>query len=85
VKKKEFHTILKSITTDGMVDLDKVALLTNEVRAKMVHYIVRYRGPVIKALIPPDFDLPWLHSMGYLYETKGSFYTFIHPIDLKIK
>ena len=35
-------------------------------------------GPVLKELLTNTMDRTWLSSMGYLYETKGKKYTFVH-------
>ena len=76
---------MRAISTNGILDLDKIALLNNETKASAVHYIVRNRGPIVKDLIPPGFDLSWLYCMGYMYETKGKQFTFIHTAEHTIK
>lgn len=85
MNKKNFNALMRAISTNGILDLDKIALLNNETKTSAVYHIVRNRGPVVKDLIPADFDLSWLHSMGYLYETKGKLFAFVHTAEHKIK
>lgn len=85
MKTKEFNAILKSVTSDNLFDLEKMVSLDDTIRSDMVHYIVRKRWPIVKELIPENFDLRWLHSMGYLYETKGKSFTFIHTLEHRIR
>ena len=86
MNKREFSKFLKKITTKKTLDLAKIPTLTDDERSSMVYHIVRNRGPIIKELIPEGFDLPWLNSMGYLYQTHGnSGYNFIHNSEQRIK
>ena len=84
MKKSDFNKLLKSIITKNKVDPIKIKLLTSQERSDMVYHIVRYRGPILKELIPEDFDRSWLASMGYLYETKGNVNTFVHTCEQRI-
>ena len=86
MRKREFNALLKRITTKKRIDIEKISDLTEKERSDMVHYIVRNRLPVIKELIPEDFDMAWLHCMGYLDITMGkqSGYTFVHKAEYSI-
>jgi hypothetical protein len=87
MNKREFTKLLNKITTQKILDVEKIPSLTDDERSKMVYFIIRNRLPVVKELIPEGFDLSWLHSMGYMQETKGkkSGYTFIHNSEQAIK
>ena len=76
MKKREFNSLLKRITTKRRIDLRKIKDLTDEERSNMVCHIVRYRMPIIDSLIPDDFDDSWLNCMGYMHIVKGKLYTW---------
>jgi hypothetical protein len=83
---------LRRITTRGKIDIEKIKTLSVEERETMVMHIVRNRGPVVKQLIPRIRNFlgyptmrAWMEAMGYLYETKGKHYTFVHTAAHKIK
>lgn len=79
--KRDFFALLKRITTKKLLDIKKIENLTDDERSKMVYFIVRNRKPIVKDLIPAGFDMSWLNCMGYLYETKGKDFTFIHTCE----
>jgi hypothetical protein len=79
--KTEFNKTLRSISTKGKLNLKKIEKLPIVVREALVFHIVRNRGPVVKELIPANFDWEWLYAMGYLHETKGKEYTFVHTCE----
>lgn len=81
MKKTTFNNTIRSVSTKGRLDLQKVAGLSDKSKAEFVNYIVRQRGPIVKELIPAGFDMTWLHSCGYLYETRGLIFTFIHTSE----
>jgi hypothetical protein len=86
MKKREFIKLLNKITTDKAIDIVKIPTLTDNERSDMIYFIVRNRIPILKDLIPEEFNLSWLHSMGYMYETVGkSGYTFVHNSEQKIR
>ena len=61
------------------IDEQKISTLTAAQRSDMVHYIVRNRKPVLKALIPDGFDMSWLRCMGYLHtSTNKAGFTCVH-------
>jgi hypothetical protein len=69
MNKREFNAVLKNIAdpkTRGF-DLAKVQALDDDLKGRMVDYLVRHRGPVLEALIGPRTDRSWLHCCGYLY------------------
>jgi len=76
--KREFNTIINKLSVRGKFSLKKIESLTNQQKSDIVYFIVRNRGPIVKELIPNGFDWNWLSCMGYLYETKGKEYTFVH-------
>lgn len=85
MKKREFSKALKQITTKGKLDISKIPSLPIETRDAMVYHIIRNRGPVVKELITTNINQSWLNSMGYLYQTKGKEYIFIHTSENQIK
>ena len=85
MKKRDFDNALRIISTKGAVDIYKIAELPNETREAMVQHIIRKRQPILKELIPAEFDYSWLNAMGYLYETTGCKYTFVHTCEHTIK
>lgn len=87
MKIREFNKHLKSISDrkTKLIDISKISNLSDEIRKDMVDFIVRKRVQIIKDLIPFNYDMKWLQSCGYLYETKGKNYTFIHTSENKIK
>lgn len=86
--KRKFNALLRSISTKGKLDPKKMAFLDNATKELLVLSIVRHRQPVVKDLIPPTCSVgdtyEWLHAMGYLYETKGRWFTFVHTSEQKI-
>lgn len=74
--KREFNKTLKSVSTNNKLDLAKVKKLPIVIKGALVFKIVRERGPIVIDLIPPNFDMQWLASMGYLYVKSGKEYTF---------
>jgi hypothetical protein len=81
MKRKEFQSVLKSITVteDGKkkLSLELLKQLDNDVKNKMIQVLVSARHPVLIAFINSDTDIPWLNSMGYLYPMKGADHDFI--------
>jgi hypothetical protein len=86
MKIREFIRLLNKVSSPRQLDIEKIVNLTDDERSDMVNFIVRNRQPVIKDLIPEQFDMSWLASMGYLYTTTGkSGYTFVHTCEHRIK
>jgi len=85
MNKREFNKLLNKISTNKTLTVSKISLLTEEEKLQMVYWIIRHRGPVVKELIPESLDKSWLFSMGYMYETKGKNYTFVHTCENIIK
>ena len=54
--------------------------LPAEYRHQMLLHVVCERGPVHPGLVTPLLDHSWIHSMGYLYETKGWLHLGSHRI-----
>jgi hypothetical protein len=83
---REFNKVINSCRCKrrNSLKLEKIAALTDEVKADCVRYIVRNRGPVLAALIPAGFDMAWLHCMGYLHRTKGKEFEFVHTQEHRI-
>lgn len=87
MNKREFNKLLKLIADKKthLLDLNKIpVLLTDEQRRDMVKHLVRYRCPIVKELIPDEFDWGWLHSCAYLHTTKGKHFTFVHTDEQRI-
>lgn len=87
MKKREFNKYLKQISDNKkkILDIEKIENLSLEVRDQMVKYIVRNRLPIVRELIPEHFDWNWLISMGYLYQTRGKYFSFLHTSEQRIK
>jgi hypothetical protein len=87
MKKREFNKIINGLVNKKtkLLDKNKMKELPIEIKDSMVKYIVRKRLPIIVDLIPESFDFEWLFCMGYLYETKGKYFSFIHTSEQKIK
>lgn len=83
MNKREFDALLRSCTVKGAIDTNKIEKLENAAKDEMVRYIVRNRGPILKELITVGTDMQWLECCGYLYETKGKSYTFVHTCEHK--
>ena len=75
--KTKFNSALKKLTTNGILDLAKVAKLSDPECDALVRHIVRNRGAVVKELIRPSIDMAWLRCMGYLYEVRGDEFSFL--------
>ena len=85
MNKRTFNKFLRAISTKGALDISKITELPDEAREAMVKLIIRKRHPIVKELIPAEFDRSWLASMGYMYETTGCKYTFVHTCEQVIK
>jgi len=79
MKLREFNEIIKVITNKktGLLDKDKIKEISEEVKEEMCKFIVKYRQPVIKDLIPKNFDWEWLNTMGYMYSYNNDEFDFI--------
>ena len=75
--KTEFNFTLKKLTTNGRLDLTKVAKLSDSDCDAIVRHIVRNRGAVVKEMIRPSMDMSWLRCVGYLYEVQGNEFQFL--------
>lgn len=89
MKVREFNSHLKTITgKNKLIDITKISLLSNDVRSQMVDFLCKKDGPILKDLIPPNFNLNSLFARGYLHETeskKEPYFTFLHRCTHKIK
>ncbi len=86
--KREFTKLLNKITDKKtkLIDTLLINQLTYDEKSFMVHHIVRNRGPIIKDLIPKEFEgFDWLRACGYLYETQGKLFRFVHTSEHRIK
>ena len=77
MNKTEFNSTLRKLTTNGRLDLTKVAKLSDLECDALVRHIARNRGAVVKELIRPTMDMVWLRCMGYLYEVQGDEFRFL--------
>lgn len=71
-----FSDLLKQVCTKGLIDLEKVKVMSEDDRAFMVQTIVRHRHAVVKELVPQHL-VSWIHSMGYLYTASNARFTFM--------
>jgi hypothetical protein len=85
MKQREFVKITKACVNPetGMYDVDKLLGLSDDTKSKLVYFLVGNRHAVIQELIPPNFDMEWLASMGYLYRSKNKYFTFVHSSENK--
>lgn len=84
MKKRDFNKFIRSVSTKERLDLGKLSKADEMVKRAAVHFLVRYRAPIVKDMIPNEFDWNWFRACGYLYETKGKEYTFVHTCEHKI-
>jgi hypothetical protein len=89
---REFNAALNTISTTKKgkrrIDPDKIRMMNEDQAARMLLYIVRHRGPIVKQMVErANADYQWLAACGYLYETKGpqSGLTFIHTCEHVIR
>lgn len=86
---REFNKVINRISSKKKgvkyLDVNKIGLLTDDTRTRIVQYLVRKRWPIVKDLIPEGFGMDWLACCGYLYETTGKQYTFVHTCEHSIK
>jgi len=71
MKRKDFNSVLASISVKGSLSVAKAKALPSAVRNQMMHHIVRNRQPVATCLLPDDIKQQdsWLNAMGYMYQT----------------
>jgi hypothetical protein len=87
MNKRQFNSLLKRITVNHRISIEKISTLTDAEKDSMVYFIIRNHCPVLKELISPGINQSWLASMGYMYETKGkiSGYAFVHTCEQNIR
>lgn len=79
MNKREFNKTLKSLSYDkeGILSAEKIAMADNELKNKLINYLVRNRLPILKNLINNTTDFSWLASMGYMEHKKGKKFDFL--------
>lgn len=77
MKKKEFNTLVKSLTVGDRLSLQKIACLTNTVKNDMINYIAGKRGAILADLLNEETDLKWLKALGYLYRYNNGHFEFL--------
>ena len=75
--KREFTRTIKFLTTRGVINVDRISMLSDSTRSDVVKHIVSNRGPIVEELIPEGFDMSWLASCAYMYRTKGKKYNWL--------
>jgi hypothetical protein len=85
VNGRAFNAALRRISTRGKLDPRKMRQLPDDAKTELAHHIIRNRGPLVKDLIAPSLDRDWLAAMGYLYETRGKLFTFVHTGEHRIR
>lgn len=87
MKKREFNKILKDCSLNGVLSTEKVDSLPNDIKDKMVLFIVRNRGPILINFISENMDKNWLSCCGYFYITKSkeNDFVFLHTSEQIIK
>lgn len=78
---RKFSKILNACLERGSLSKVKVAALSDETKAMMIHVIVRRRQPLIVNLLYPEVDMAWLYACGYLYRTAGQKFEFLHTCE----
>ena len=84
MNKRNFTRTIKFLTTKGMIDINRIPMLSDNTRSDIVKHIVSNRGPIIEELIPEGFDYSWLASCAYMYRTKGKQYNWLHTQEHQI-
>lgn len=91
MKRREFDKIINSCVTNRLLDLSKIDALDNEVKTKLASFLITHRKPVLVNLVDQDHfvkdanhGMNWLHSMGYLYRSKGRIFSFYHTCEHEI-
>ena len=82
---RTFNSKINKLSTGKLLDLKKINLLSDEEKSELVYHVVRNRGPIVKDLLPENIDMSWLHAMGYLYETRGKHFTFVHTCEQRVR
>ena len=85
MKKREFSKLLKGISgKNGLLSTVKIKGLTNEIRNRMIDYIVRKRMPIVMEFLNKKTDMKWLNAMGYFYYEKNAEYNFLCTCENKL-
>ena len=91
MKVREFNRVLNSICIERNTEVfdvslnrkvkviseEKVSKLDNQEKNDIINYLVRNRFPIVSLFINDDTDRNWLSCMGYLYEKKNKYFTFL--------
>lgn len=93
MKLRAFNKVLNSCRTPARrgkprtLDLGKIRSLADDVKADMVAFLARQRGPILVDLVPAGTDLSHLAALGYLYRTTGAEtgLTFLHLGEHQIR
>lgn len=85
MKKREFNKIIRSVTSFGAIDKKKASDLQNDVKKRIVMFLVKNREPIFEPFITEDLDMDWIHSCGYLYWETGKLGKFLCTCEHQIK
>lgn len=85
MKKREFDKILNSCCDKKKLSLLKISQLADDIKDRMIMFLVRKRMPILKELLSANTDMAWLHCCGYLYTTAGAQFTFLHTCEHTIR
>lgn len=87
MKLREFNRIIKSISDKktGLIDKEKIKEIPEDIKENLCKFIIKYRQPLVKNLIPRNFDWEWLSSMGYMYEYNNGKFDFICTSEHYVK
>ncbi len=79
--RREFDRTIKSCAVGGLLSAQKLTALADDLKARLVAFLVRARKPIVAEMIGAMTSREWLHACGYLYITKGKFFTFHHTSE----
>ena len=87
MKKSEFVKVIKQLMDEktGRLSCGKIAVLDNDLKDDIVHFLVRHRYAIVLDFISPNIDWGWLRACGYLHQTTGKDFIFVHSVEHKIK
>ncbi len=68
-----------------VISEEKVSKLDNQEKNDIINFLVRERSPIISIFLNKETDRNWLSSMGYLYESKNKYFTFLCTSENKNK
>lgn len=87
MKMREFTKVMKSLSDKktGRLSPEKIREADVDILDDVVHYLVVHRMPIVREFISSNISWEWLRACGYLYETMGHYFRFVHLAEHKIR